>query len=277
MIAMLDSSYNRPTQQQAADAYSAGVRFWGVYVATQANVGLAAPWTQADVQVVQAVGIDVIAFLSGNDDPVAAAALARSWHALPMLDDENGIRARGSWEQRWIDDAGCGLYGGREAQDSVDAPYRIIADYPGYDPMAAWPTTPPSVPFGWQWQGTHTEFGLSVDRSWLDDSFGGAMSTSFPMRDEAEAFVDFLYTAVLHRHAATPDDREHWASIAMTQGLWPMVDQFVTNQDVEANTAVINQLIADYKAGKLGGSTESILVPHDHTTPAGTTGPATAR
>src|SRR5207237_988026 len=29
----------------------------------------------------------------------------------------------------------------------------------------------PNGPCGWQWQGTHKEFGWSVDRGWFEDSF----------------------------------------------------------------------------------------------------------
>src|SRR5262249_27490011 len=39
-----------------------------------------------------------------------------------------------------------------------------------------WGSPPPPAPSGWQFCGTHTEFGLSVDRSWFDDSFAPALS-----------------------------------------------------------------------------------------------------
>lgn len=272
----VDSSINVPTSNIALAARAAGVSKWMGYIGTKPNLGLQHIWTQADFENARLCGTTPIAFCSGNDDPVALRDLARAWNVVLFLDDEPEIRPYGSWEQPFLDAAGSGLYGLLEVHTRLRTWGRIVANYPGFDPLATWPNNPPPEPHGWQWQGTHTEFGLSVDSSWLDDSLGAAMAISFPAKDEAESFVDFLYGALLHREPASDQDREGWVNIAMTSGLWGLVDQFVGNVDVVAEQAVVNQLIADYKAGKLGSTAPAtpILVPHSH--PGGQTGPAQA-
>src|SRR5262249_12507723 len=49
-----------------------------------------------------------------------------------------------------------------------------------WDPQMTWPWWLPATgrPTGWQFCGTHDEFGLSVDRSWLDDWFAPALTSN---------------------------------------------------------------------------------------------------
>jgi len=177
MIWSLDSSVDRPTPAQAQAARTAGIGMWWGYLATKPDVGLLAPWTQADFAVVLEAGLDVGAFVSGWDDPVALRQLAAAW-GIPFLalDDEDGIRPLTSpdWRPAFLQASGAGLYGLLE-RHTIAAPFRIVAAYPaGGCTGATWSTSPaPPEPHGWQCQGTHTEFGLSVDRSALDDWFGG--------------------------------------------------------------------------------------------------------
>lgn len=212
MIAGLDSSIDRPTPLQAAAMYANGVRVYGGYLPP--GVGLASPWDRGSFQVLQAAGLRCIGFASGNDDPAQVAATAAAWGVLGCLDDEDGIRTVGSWEQAWLDASGFGIYGNQRVH-GVRARFHVAALYPGSDPGATWPPgwAVPIGPLGWQWQGTHSEFGLSVDRSWFDDSFlpirGGGMAAA-PRPDgsqvdiftvKADATVDhFTWTFAVGWH-----------------------------------------------------------------------------
>lgn len=191
MIRGLDSSFDRPTPVILAQARAAGVQVWGGYLVSRSDAdvlaarnrgegmfGLAAPWTVAELMDVLDAGLRCIAFCSGWDNPIAVGVKARVNGLLPCLDDEEGIRPVGGWEQAWLDDAQAGHYGGTGAH-STRALFQIVADYPGFDPELTWPSwlPLPAGPVGWQWQGSHQEFGITVDSLWLDDWFaprGGA-------------------------------------------------------------------------------------------------------
>lgn len=190
MILGADSSFDRPTLDQARAAFAAGFRAWGGYLVTADDAaviaargsgqpgmfGLAAPWTRAEFQVVQDAGMRAIAFSSGQDDPAALGAKAAAWDLLGLLDDEDAIRPEGSWVDPWLQASGFGLYGLMAVQRAHAAPYRIVALYPaGGCQGATWPTSPPPAePHGWQCQGTHVDpvTGLEIDLSNLDDFFG---------------------------------------------------------------------------------------------------------
>ena len=183
MIPALDSSFDAPTLAQAQAAYDAGVRVWGGYIATRPGLGLIAPWSRQAFGNVQQAGMVAIGFCSGWDDPGAIRALAADWGVTACLDNESEIRQDGTWVQPWLDASGAGLYGLCFVHGGRVAPFHILADYPGYDPGDVWAANcvRPAAPLGWQWEGTHTEFGLSVDRSWLDPALyqllGGSMAT----------------------------------------------------------------------------------------------------
>jgi len=199
MIRGLDSSFDRPTPDEAAQAFAAGVRVWGGYLPPGAN--LLSPWDRASFEVVQRAGMRAIGFCSGWDDPVQLRQLAAEWGVLGCLDDEPGIRTGSGWQQAWLDASGFGVYGLCSAVMSVRAPFRIVARYPGFDPRAPWDTTcspGPPEPHGWQWQGTHTELGLSVDSLWLEDWFGGDMTLdpTDPVVESIEGKLDDLVVRV---------------------------------------------------------------------------------
>lgn|SRR5215469_1087029 len=174
MIPFRDSSIDRPTATQIPQLRAAGIRVWGGYLATLPNVNLESPWDRASFEVVRLLGSDPLGFCSGLDDPVAVKALAASWRVRACLDVEDAIRGLGPWTQGWLDASGAGVYGGQAVHEAVRAPFHIAALYPGGAPVGDWPPgwTRPPGPLGWQSQGTHQEFGLSVDSGWLDDSFG---------------------------------------------------------------------------------------------------------
>lgn len=169
MIKGLDSS-TMPTAAQARAAAAAGIRLWSGYLQTRANVGLYAPWTKAGFDCARLCGSTPIAFCSGWDDPVACKALAAAWGVRLCLDVEGGIRGDGPWVQGWLNASGAGLYGNAPVHNKI-APFHILAAYPGLDPKATWSGAGPGTPCGWQFQGTHTEFGVGVDRGWYDDWF----------------------------------------------------------------------------------------------------------
>lgn len=197
MQAAVDSSLFVPSLQQAQAARAAGVRVWFGYLATVGGPGafnLEGPWPQQGFDTVRAAGLVPGAFCSGLDDPVRLAALARQWGIpLLLLDCEDGIRGDGAWVDPFLQAAGCGLYG-LQPVHWHRAPYRIVADYPGFDPGQPWPSVvAPAEPHGWQWQGTHDEFGGPVDRSWLTDRFGGEMILG---PDDLQAIVAAVNTDV---------------------------------------------------------------------------------
>lgn len=177
MIWSLDSSSDAPSLDQARAAKAAGIGFWWGYLATKPDVGLEAPWSELAFWNVLQAGLGCGAFVSGWDDPGALRQLAQVWgiHLL-ALDDEDGIRplTQPDWRPAFLAAAGAGHYGLQERL-TIPAPFRIAALYPaGGCTGATWPTSPPpAMPHGWQCQGTHTEFGRSVDRAALDDWFGG--------------------------------------------------------------------------------------------------------
>jgi hypothetical protein len=174
VIAVLDSA-TPPTRAQALAAKAAGVRGWNGYLASHPNVNLEHPWSEGDFAMLIEVFPDYapIGYCSGLDDPAAIKALAAAWRIRPCLDDEGGIRPDGAWVGSWLQESGAGIYGNAPVHVGRTAPFHVLAGYPGYDPKATWsPYRPrPAGPCGWQWEGTHDEFGVSVDRCWFDDWF----------------------------------------------------------------------------------------------------------
>jgi hypothetical protein len=162
----------------ALAARAAGVGGWWGYlgVRPRAQLGLAVLWERWQFDVARLVGgADPVGFCSGWDDPVALRQLAAAWRVRPGLDVEDGIRPDGPWVQGWLDAAGAGLYGLASVHRGRRAAFHVVARYPGaaaapatWDPLAG---PRPPTPCGWQSQGTHTEFGRSVDSGWYDDWF----------------------------------------------------------------------------------------------------------
>lgn len=175
MIAGLDSA-SMPSATQARAAVAGGIALWSGYLATKPRVGLYSPWSQAGFENARLCGSTPIAFCSGWDSPGALKALAAAWNVRLCLDVENGIRGEGPWVQGWLNVSGAGLYGNAPIHTGRSAPFHILAAYPGSgDVRATWWSSSlrPAGPCGWQWAGTHTEFGIGVDRGDYDDWFGG--------------------------------------------------------------------------------------------------------
>lgn len=202
IVGGLDSSFNRPTRAQARAARAAGIRAWGGYFGSSPGLGLATLWSRADFAVLQAEGIQPIGFCSGWDDEDWIRNTAAEWGIQPCVDVERGIRDDGPWVAGWVRRAQAGLYGAMSVHYETGEPpgrganFNILAWYPGYDPRSSWfdaiELRPPG-PCGWQWQGTHSEFGLSVDRLWFD----GLIITSGPGRggDTGELLMNGMLQA----------------------------------------------------------------------------------
>jgi hypothetical protein len=184
MIAGLDSA-TPPSADVLRRARAHGVKMWSGYLATKPHVNLLHPWSREEFGRVKAAGLSCLAFCSGKDDPVACKNLAASWGVRLCLDVEGGIRGDGAWVQDWLTKSGAGLYGPATVFKGRKAPFYVLARYPGSDPGRTWPSDKqnprPNGPCGWQWRGTHTEFGVGVDRGWYDEWFvGGAAAPPFP-------------------------------------------------------------------------------------------------
>jgi hypothetical protein len=175
MIAGLDSSFDVPSAARLAEAKRNGVRMWSGYLQTRSDVGLGHAWKKAEFARVRAAGLTALAFCSGHDDPVACKKRAEAWGVRLCLDVEGGIRGNGPWVKDWLQQSGAGLYGNAPVFANRRAAFYVLAAYPGYNPTRTWTNDPhfprPNGPCGWQWQGTHTEFGCGVDRGWYDDWF----------------------------------------------------------------------------------------------------------
>jgi hypothetical protein len=184
MIIGLDSA-TPPKVSQAVAAKQAGIGLWNGYLSEiPQRDGLYRPWSEAEFNTAKLVNPHPIAFTSGWDDPAAAKEDAARQGLRLCLDVERMIRDDGPWVQGWLDAAApVGLYGVRSVHVGRRAAFHIAAWYPGADPRSSYPVlwSQPGGLCGWQWQNTHTEFGVPVDRGWYDDGFvqGGEMSAGF--------------------------------------------------------------------------------------------------
>lgn len=194
MIAGVDSAYP-PSSAALTAAKNAGVRLWAGYFA---GPNILNGWTQADFDRVKAAGLATLAFCSGWSDPAAIKAQSSNWQVATCLDVEGGIRGMGSWVQPWLDISGAGLYGNPPIHAGMRAAFHICAAYPGANPMATWPSYigHPATPCGWQWEGTHSAFGVSVDSAWYDDEFAAAFGPvpgELEMLDPNDPIVKQIY------------------------------------------------------------------------------------
>jgi hypothetical protein len=223
----IDSSYARPTAALVAAFKSQGVAMWSGYLATRGGVQLASPWTQADFNLAKQLPAQPIAYCSGWDDPGACKALAAAWGVRLCLDVESSIRADGSWVQGWLDASGAGLYGNAPVHPNRRAPFHILAAYPGGgNPGATWAAQypRPAGPVGWQWQGGHTENGISCDRANFDDWFGGAV---------------------------LEDDDEMMIVNTISDGIWLLTGFNYVHIPVPADVAILQAGGAKYPAGQI--------------------------
>ena len=219
MIAGLDSA-DTPSATQLAEAKTHGVTMWSGYLATRPHVNLLHPWTRRDFEQVKDAGLSAVAFCSGKDDPVACKRLAADWGVRLCLDVEPKIRGDGPWVQDWLSASGAGLYGNAPVFTGRRAAFYVLAWYPKRDPARTWIVDPryprPNGPCGWQWRGTHTEFGRGVDRGWYDDWFSpqGAPAAAPPFPYPA---ADYLALRSADPHCHSGKDPAEQASVSKWQ------------------------------------------------------------
>lgn len=196
MLAGRDSAF-APNDEQLAAFYAQGVRVWGLYIKL-GNDGIYHGSAEADFARIRAHGMVDIAYMSGWDDPTQARAVANSWGvSIVIVDIEAGIRPDGTWVQGWLNTADAGEYGNLPVHHYT-ATIHEDAGYFGYDPKATWPSGVPRPAgiCGWQWQGSHTENGLTVDSAWWDDAIaGGQFGTPSNLRTEAVRMAAILVNA----------------------------------------------------------------------------------
>lgn len=262
MLKGLDSA-SPPSDSQIQQALKDGVKLWSGYIPGPYIDKVSNPWEKADFQRVLNAGMNAIGYASGYSDPGYVAQTAHDWGILAALDMEYGIRTKGSWTQPWLDKAGAGLYAHPQDHSGLTAVFHVAADYPGYNPKKTWPGgyPRPDTPCGWQWHGTHTEYGVSVDSSWFDDWFGDSM-------DQA-TFDKMLKQGLKDLLAIDADNQKSWG-----QGTMGLIDNAgVKGKDGQA----ARDGVKTYLTG-LGDSTSNPTgVPaHTHDTPAGKTGGVTA-
>ena len=206
MIRWADSAYP-PTDAELQQAKAAGLGGWAGYFKF-GNDGVLNGWADSDFKRVLAAGLRTLAYCSGFADPAACKTRAAALGIPTALDDEGGMRPDGPWVPAWLAASGAGLYGNQPVFPGRTAAFYILADYPGYNPNATWATwfPHPSGPLGWQWQGTHNQFGASVDSSWFDDAIAGLHggSTGQHSGDEEMRYVGPFHklTASLKAYAA---------------------------------------------------------------------------
>jgi hypothetical protein len=236
MIAGLDSA-SEPTAAQAIAAKNAGVRMWSGYISTAPYDGgshfyLWHPWSQGAFAAARLCGSTPIAYCSGWDNPTVLRALAASWAVRLCLDVESGIRGDGSWVQGFLDASGAGLYGNWGSHVNRRAAFHILAAYPGIgDPAGTWwgQTARPAGPCGWQWVGSHNEFGVTVDRGDYDDWFAGTFGalggdmTDAELRTEHDIAQFFCWGIVDTSEQSYKDyvwARQHGMSLAAAIAGW---------------------------------------------------------
>lgn len=188
----LDSA-QPPTADQASAAAAAGVRLWSGYIGTKPNLGLYHVWTQQDFDNARLCGGTPIAFCSGWDDPVACKALAANWNVRLCLDVESGIRGDGPWVQPFLDASGAGLYGVSSVHSGRRAAFHVLAWYV-FNAGLTWPGQKPPAPTGWQWENSHSEFGVTVDRGWYDDWFGQGEDVTQEEHNWLQAIYQWITT-----------------------------------------------------------------------------------
>jgi len=220
MKAWLDSSIQLPNDAGLRAAKTAGIDGWAGYMSTKDHVGLYSSWPKDHFDRIRAAGMRTMAYVSGWDDPVALRGQAEAWRVPICLDVEDGIRGLGLWTQLFLNLSKAGLYGNQNVHNSCYAPFRILYGTYGFDPKTTWRGNPPSEPHGFQWWNSHTEFGVSVDRCWFDDSIGNiAVSIgAIDMNDSVKrALVRLAFLAGLG-HEPSVDGLAMWVAAIHDNG-----------------------------------------------------------
>lgn len=103
---------------------------------------------------------------------------------------------------------------------------------------------------GTQWAGQTSGSGGHFDLSLFDEAyFGGEEMTT----DEQRAFVRLVYIAAGDREPESEQVLEGALADVQQKGAEAFVTDYVDAGEFRDRMAALNQLVADYRAGKLGG------------------------
>src|SRR5258708_5158651 len=144
---------------------------------------------------------------------LTARYMMHGGYARSVLQVKSGstIWTVSAWVQPWLDASGFGQYGNMPVFAGVHASCYVFAAFPGADPGASWPNyysrPSDSNPCAWQFQGTTSMFGKSVDLTHYDDNFFGQGGTDM-------AFIEPPFTIRTHAGA-------HWYGSAGGQDMGP--------------------------------------------------------
>lgn len=109
-----------------------------------------------------------------------------------------------AWVQPWLDTSGFGQYGNLPVFTGIHASHYVFAAYPGADPGASWPSyvarPADGNPCAWQYQGTTSMFGRSVDLTHYDDGFFGKFG---PSPGHLTGDDEMLYIGPKHAYGGT--------------------------------------------------------------------------
>lgn len=274
-----DSAYP-PNASQCAQAKAGGIAGWAGYFKF-GNDGILNGWALSDFQRVQQSGLRTLAYCSGWASPTVARSQSLTWDVEICLDVEGGIRGDGGWVQGWLDAAQSGLYGNWGCHAGRAAAFHVLAAYPtSGDPSDAswWAQSPrPAGLCGWQWAGSHSWAGITVDSSWFDDgianglfgpgsgSIGEAVNIS-----EKRAWVRLSYVAALQFEPQSQAILDGWANQIADDGsnLEGIVQSIIDGQEANAHRTAL------LKVESLLAANPTLAGPPGPPGPAGAAGPA---
>jgi LysM repeat protein len=178
MLAGLDSAYP-PSAAQASAARNAGIGLWAGYLPLP---GAYHGWTPQDFENARSVGA-TFCYAFPAAAPVQARMAAATLGAPLCLDNARGDTADpfAASLAAWLAAAApCGMYAQPDVLEHWQGHYAfaVLATRPGGDPHSSDGGFALGVPTGNQWQGSHLEFGVTVDRGWYDPAFGGQLPTA---------------------------------------------------------------------------------------------------
>jgi hypothetical protein len=237
----LDSAYP-PNAIQVNNAKAAGYAGWAGYFAGR---NILNGWAFSDFSRVQEGGLETLAYCSGWSDPLQMKGQSATWGVPICLDVEGGIRGNGSWVQDWLNRSGAGLYGNPPVFVERVAAFYVLAAYPGYNPNASWPSNlpRPNGPCAWQWTGSHSMWGITVDSTWSDDNFpgvygsGGGTIGGINLADYGVLITD-LHSAVARLEVTFGTAKPDGTGPATQQPNWIGWSQNVTTGLAAIETAI---------------------------------------
>lgn len=211
----IDSAYP-PTLAEAQAAKAAGVVEWAGYIPAPRVLHA---WSKADFDVLRQAGLEPV-FISTGYDALADVPSARACGIRPgeklCLDVEAGWND--TYSANWAGGVKASgyeteLYGLRSETTAHGYAFDLtwFADYTG--------TPPASLPAntGQQYENSHTEFGVSVDRSLMNEPLTHTTEIAELTLDLARLLVMGWYISILHR-VPSQAEVDFWAGKLVAPG-----------------------------------------------------------